>query len=252
MSVLVQNMFMESATLGPGHTCSIHFVVPTSLINGYSATAADAWLASEEAHADPYRQAQVEVTRHCAFCATRFAERCRVFMGVRIIGGTLGDGTRACHAMTTQLCEPCGFEVVGATRNPITCAPDLRQNDILLKYARKALEMGVDPLVALQVVQDLEYDAMLAEFNGIHGHRYCFKCRAKPERPLSQCSRCRMVLYCSTECQRSDWAAHKPTCAEHQRERLIWFPAKARGARNTPPPTAAAAAAATEDGDKSE
>ena len=40
-------------------------------------------------------------------------------------------------------------------------------------------------------------------------------CPAPPEAvedSLSICSRCRMVAYCSVECQRANWKAHKAMC----------------------------------------
>jgi MYND finger len=42
----------------------------------------------------------------------------------------------------------------------------------------------------------------------------CTRC-SRPESsslPLKTCSGCRSALYCSTECQRSDWSEHKKAC----------------------------------------
>ncbi len=36
------------------------------------------------------------------------------------------------------------------------------------------------------------------------------------EEASSMCSRCQAVRYCSRECQRTDWKAHKPACKAAQ------------------------------------
>ncbi|KAL8290171.1 hypothetical protein RQP46_003110 [Phenoliferia psychrophenolica] len=36
-----------------------------------------------------------------------------------------------------------------------------------------------------------------------------------PQRQFQQCSRCQKRRYCSVECQRQDWSAHKADCKEH-------------------------------------
>lgn len=41
----------------------------------------------------------------------------------------------------------------------------------------------------------------------------CAACKKIPEN-LKRCSRCRVVFYCSVECQRGHWAQHKATCAK--------------------------------------
>ncbi|RDX49816.1 hypothetical protein OH76DRAFT_1556247 [Lentinus brumalis] len=40
----------------------------------------------------------------------------------------------------------------------------------------------------------------------------CQSC-GRPTAALKRCSRCRSVLYCSTDCQRADWPRHRETCA---------------------------------------
>ena len=45
--------------------------------------------------------------------------------------------------------------------------------------------------------------------------RRCCCCgiwQTSTENKLNRCSRCRLVYYCSKECQREDWMAHKPNC----------------------------------------
>ncbi|KAI0041539.1 hypothetical protein FA95DRAFT_1501350, partial [Auriscalpium vulgare] len=41
--------------------------------------------------------------------------------------------------------------------------------------------------------------------------RECAACN-KTQGSLKQCSRCHSVLYCSSECQKSHWRTHKPSC----------------------------------------
>lgn len=63
----------------------------------------------------------------------------------------------------------------------------------------------------------------------------CAVCK-KPEpkveegKKLRYCSRCEMVLYCSRECQKTDWKRHKKDCAK-----LATEEAKAKDMRNTHP-----------------
>ena len=40
----------------------------------------------------------------------------------------------------------------------------------------------------------------------------CIVCGSSGQPKLMQCSRCKKVKYCSIECQRGDWKAHKPRC----------------------------------------
>ncbi|XP_021498608.1 putative protein MSS51 homolog, mitochondrial isoform X2 [Meriones unguiculatus] len=49
--------------------------------------------------------------------------------------------------------------------------------------------------------------------------RFCAYCKALPHglsnyKVLRHCKRCRNVYYCDTECQRSDWPAHRKVCQE--------------------------------------
>ncbi|KAL1530244.1 hypothetical protein AB1Y20_001159 [Prymnesium parvum] len=41
----------------------------------------------------------------------------------------------------------------------------------------------------------------------------CYHCQAT-DLPLKACVNCRCVHYCGTACQRADWPAHKPECAQ--------------------------------------
>jgi hypothetical protein len=45
----------------------------------------------------------------------------------------------------------------------------------------------------------------------------CAAAGCASEEASSVCSRCQAVRYCSRECQRTDWKAHKPACTVAQR-----------------------------------
>ena len=51
--------------------------------------------------------------------------------------------------------------------------------------------------------------------------RECHIC-VRPQARL-RCGKCQLVRYCGTECQRADWAAHKPTCKRYCREKKLWM-----------------------------
>ncbi|KAK7988761.1 hypothetical protein PG989_009076 [Apiospora arundinis] len=50
----------------------------------------------------------------------------------------------------------------------------------------------------------------------------CWVCRAD-EVQLFRCSRCKIVCYCSKECQKADWYIHLPTC-KHMEPRSVNVP----------------------------
>ena len=42
----------------------------------------------------------------------------------------------------------------------------------------------------------------------------CNSCRRGGDIQLLKCSRCKTVMYCSADCQKRDWKAHKPSCKD--------------------------------------
>ena len=56
-----------------------------------------------------------------------------------------------------------------------------------------------------------------------YGHD-CLRCRAPPApgAEYKKCSRCRMVRYCSPDCQRADWDRHKLRCVDPARAPAWW------------------------------
>jgi MYND finger len=41
--------------------------------------------------------------------------------------------------------------------------------------------------------------------------KVCTRCEVQ-DKPLSKCSRCKVAVYCSYECQKEDWSNHKKHC----------------------------------------
>lgn len=46
--------------------------------------------------------------------------------------------------------------------------------------------------------------------------KVCYNCK-KEEKNMSTCSKCKIILYCSRECQKQDWERHKATCNRDQK-----------------------------------
>ena len=44
--------------------------------------------------------------------------------------------------------------------------------------------------------------------------RRCANCDQTFDRALRACARCKVVYYCSRECQRADWRSHKNVCRD--------------------------------------
>lgn len=55
---------------------------------------------------------------------------------------------------------------------------------------------------------------ILASESAVKACHFCAKSQAHVADRLKICDRCRSVSYCSVECQRSDWSAHKKECAK--------------------------------------
>jgi MYND finger len=55
------------------------------------------------------------------------------------------------------------------------------------------------------VAHDLFYD----------GH-HCNRCKNHHDRPLSYCNQCYCLMYCSVDCQKADWLAHKKFCKHNK------------------------------------
>jgi hypothetical protein len=50
--------------------------------------------------------------------------------------------------------------------------------------------------------------------SGLDACHFCAKSQAQVADRLKRCDRCRNVAYCSVQCQRGDWSAHKKQCGK--------------------------------------
>src|SRR5947209_7834221 len=50
--------------------------------------------------------------------------------------------------------------------------------------------------------------------------RICYFCKIEKEH-MSTCSKCKIVLYCSRQCQKDDWKNHRLTCSPEQKQEGI-------------------------------
>lgn len=74
--------------------------------------------------------------------------------------------------------------------------------------------MTVKMLVEMMKKKVPGLDGVLKEGRSKRGEGECENCGRKPsgEKALSACARCKGVRYCSQECQKVDWKAHKKNC----------------------------------------
>ncbi|KAJ3839140.1 hypothetical protein F5878DRAFT_680019 [Lentinula raphanica] len=90
--------------------------------------------------------------------------------------------------------------------NPICSCGEGKNVDEMSKvalwkpFARYATRIAISPLFAVSYLEPI-----LRDINS----RRCLCCRKKGK---FECGGCRKVRYCSQECQRKDWAAHKKKC----------------------------------------
>ena len=51
--------------------------------------------------------------------------------------------------------------------------------------------------------------------------RYCDRCGRQDtqDKPFKRCGRCNVPAYCSRECQKADWPAHRPLCVEKEEKK---------------------------------
>ena len=69
------------------------------------------------------------------------------------------------------------------------------------------IEVGNEALIS---IQQAEWEKLFAIVKKQAGPR-CTKCKKQPDN-LKLCSGCKTASYCSRECQRTDWKAHKVIC----------------------------------------
>ena len=81
------------------------------------------------------------------------------------------------------------------------------------KWQMENVPLMEDPMCSWLVtfIQPLYQDYSLCQ-SSHETHGGCGKCHKKADN-LKLCGRCRAVLYCCAECQRSDWPKHKISCS---------------------------------------
>ncbi|KAJ7658957.1 hypothetical protein B0H17DRAFT_343517 [Mycena rosella] len=73
------------------------------------------------------------------------------------------------------------------------------------KLAPFTVRVALSPLFAVSYLEKVGRDPAAGR---------CFVCRGKGKPKMMKCTACGRVRYCSTECQRKDWKAHKPKCKQ--------------------------------------
>ncbi|KAJ7479984.1 hypothetical protein B0H11DRAFT_1262872 [Mycena galericulata] len=73
------------------------------------------------------------------------------------------------------------------------------------KLAPFAVRVAFSPLFAVSYLEKVGRDPAAGR---------CFVCRGKGKPKMMKCTACAKVRYCSKECQKKDWKAHKPKCKQ--------------------------------------
>ncbi|KAI9021369.1 hypothetical protein DFJ74DRAFT_768986 [Hyaloraphidium curvatum] len=114
-------------------------------------------------------------------------------------------------------------EILPAFVNKATerCTPEYLLSKLKTAVPCRCLEVE-DPESELCGREDLFKDdpawkpGVGAPGNGKLFDSYCRRCRGTgtKKHPLKKCSRCKMVAYCTEDCQVSDWDEHKKICGK--------------------------------------
>ena len=81
-------------------------------------------------------------------------------------------------------------------------------------WQKENLSQGESSPWLATFIRPLYLDGLLNDRDARSGNVCCAKCRKSSGVEMKRCGRCRKVSYCSVECQRSDWAKHKPSCSQ--------------------------------------
>ncbi|TFY83360.1 hypothetical protein EWM64_g646 [Hericium alpestre] len=79
----------------------------------------------------------------------------------------------------------------------------MSKNALWKPLAPYATRIALSPLFAVSYLESIGRDP--------DAHK-CYVCRGKGKPKLKACTGCRKVRYCSPDCQKQDWKAHKPKC----------------------------------------
>ncbi|KAJ7590819.1 hypothetical protein C8J56DRAFT_933959 [Mycena floridula] len=101
------------------------------------------------------------------------------------------------------------FHVTAEAFTPSLLPGEVDRIDSVLKQGNK----GVIPeTIRTQVIGDKTSRPSVGPAWTQRNARQCAFCEKIQEKDLKQCSRCRLVNYCNTECQRAAWPTHKKVC----------------------------------------
>ena len=100
----------------------------------------------------------------------------------------------------------------GATALAVACQQGHREIvRILLDHGAVETSCCMPSGQIIRKMDDVTSDAQMLQ---LLARKRCAMCERLCN--VKRCERCRLVSYCSRECQRRDWAQHKPACTEAQ------------------------------------
>ncbi|KAJ7184545.1 hypothetical protein C8R46DRAFT_1064376 [Mycena filopes] len=106
--------------------------------------------------------------------------------------------------------SPNVFHVTAETFVPSLLAPELESIDTLLRQSNKSVPKSVRYEVLGSKVSRPDLSAKEAKNPDA---RQCARCdKTGTTKDLLLCSRCRLIHYCSRECQKQAWPTHKIVC----------------------------------------
>jgi MYND finger len=156
------------------------------------------------------------------------AERCR----------TWKHKTESCeYLLTGEIPPPKGLEDAqtpfcscGNGQLPPKFMGDLKMQHLEYVLQKYATRIAISPVFSVPYIEDCFMQTMPRSTGGIAdlgsvlvtGRQLCKACgsdRRKGSSGASQallmCTRCKLVRYCSKECQKADWKEHKAACVPH-------------------------------------
>ncbi|KAJ7034678.1 hypothetical protein C8F04DRAFT_1100603 [Mycena alexandri] len=139
--------------------------------------------------------------------------------------GVYGDEMRAWKQLLPSFAERCrswkhtnNCEYASRRRVPLgvemhldplcTCGrgkdvEDMKSVRLWSQFAPWVTRIAMSPLFAVSYLEPIVRDPNAGR---------CSVCRGKGKPKMKKCGTCAKVRYCSADCQRSDWKAHKPKC----------------------------------------
>ncbi|KAJ6589067.1 hypothetical protein B0H19DRAFT_1014154 [Mycena capillaripes] len=143
--------------------------------------------------------------------------------------GVYGDEMRAWKQLLPALAERCrswkhASNCEYATRGKVPLSVEMHFNplcscgrgkdveglkkvELWSKFAPLVHRIALSPLFAVSYLEPVTRDPEAGR---------CAVCRGKGKPKMMKCAKCTKVRYCSRDCQRKDWEAHKPKCKPAQ------------------------------------